>query len=87
MLFRYWTQFAEAQSLSKEIQEESDTLKMKNQYGESQLKILSQKNVYQDTFFISTSDKIGTISNLRLGKLTSIPVIYFSSLFDYFNFF
>jgi len=71
---QYWDEFGDSQSQMKFIQEEQETLKMKNHYAEVQLKLLAQKNVYQDTFFISTSDKIGTISDLRLGRLPGILV-------------
>ena len=57
-----------------QLEEEQEMLLSRASHGSHELQRLEQRNVHQDTFFISTSSTIGEINGFRLGRLPSIPV-------------
>jgi len=70
----YWSDFANFEKRVYDLQNEHERIVGRNLYGTSELRKLEQKNVYQDTFYISTSGRIGTVNSFRLGRLSDAPV-------------
>ena len=52
-----------------ELVDANKTTRQRNEYAMNELMRLERRNVYQDTFFINTEPKIGTINSLRFGRL------------------
>jgi chromosome segregation ATPase len=70
----YWQRFAAYQRNLNILQEDHQSLISRREYGHKELIKLEQKNVYQDTFYINTSGRIGAINSFRLGRLADTPV-------------
>lgn len=57
-----------------EFQNMRDSVNLQYDHDSQQLEKLQRTNVYNDTFCISHDGKFGTINNLRLGRLSNVPV-------------
>lgn len=57
-----------------EFQNVRDSVNLQYDHDSQQLEKLQRTNVYNDTFCISHDGKFGTINNLRLGRLSNVPV-------------
>lgn len=58
----------------KNLEDEFEEIVQRINTTEEQIKELDNRNVYQDTFFIYTEEKIATINGLRFGRLPDTPV-------------
>eukprot|EP01119_Soliformovum_irregulare_P015229 TRINITY_DN425_c0_g1_i1.p1 TRINITY_DN425_c0_g1~~TRINITY_DN425_c0_g1_i1.p1 ORF type:complete len:451 (+),score=99.70 TRINITY_DN425_c0_g1_i1:93-1355(+) len=66
---RYWTKFSELQGKVSRHQNEISHMKGIQDYATEEIARLQRKNVYQDTFYITTSTDIATINGLKFGRL------------------
>lgn len=65
----FFKDFVEYEHKLHSFQEQHRISLEKESYATEELKKLEKRNVYQDTFFISTSEPIGTINGFRFGRL------------------
>lgn len=71
---RFWSERNSFASKLTEFQNTRDSVNLQYDHDSQQLEKLQRTNVYNDTFCISHDGKFGTINNLRLGRLSNVPV-------------
>lgn len=71
---KFWSERNAFASKLAEFQNVRDSVNLQYDHDSQQLEKLQRTNVYNDTFCISHDGKFGTINNLRLGRLSSVPV-------------
>lgn len=71
---RFWSERNAFASKLTEFQNTRDSVNLQYDHDSQQLEKLQRTNVYNDTFCISHDGKFGTINNLRLGRLSNVPV-------------
>lgn len=71
---KFWSERNAFASKLTEFQNTRDSVNLQYDHDSQQLEKLQRTNVYNDTFCISHDGKFGTINNLRLGRLSNVPV-------------
>lgn len=71
---RYWRELNSFQLEQEKFQNDRDILRNKHALMEDQLRRLRQTYVLNDIFHIDADGHFGTINNLRLGRLSTVPV-------------
>lgn len=71
---RFWSERNAFATKLTEFQNVRDSINLQYDHDSQQLEKLQRTNVYNDTFCISHDGKFGTINNLRLGRLSNVPV-------------
>ena len=71
---KFWSERNAFATKLTEFQNTRDSVNLQYDHDSQQLEKLQRTNVYNDTFCISHDGKFGTINNLRLGRLSNVPV-------------
>jgi beclin len=71
---KFWSERNAFATKLTEFQNVRDSVNLQYDHDSQQLEKLQRTNVYNDTFCISHDGKFGTINNLRLGRLSNVPV-------------
>jgi beclin 1 len=71
---RYWKEMNELEMDNLDHQQDLESIHLQCDLAKKRLEILSNTNVYNDTFRIWHDGPFGTINGLRLGRLPNKPV-------------
>jgi len=70
----FWEELTKFELTLQQFKEEKTKFQSQIGYASKELQRLEQRNVHQDTFFISTNSKVGMINNFRFGQLPNSSI-------------